>query len=137
MLASYAKGVSAMLQLPPQDPQNWFRNAFVHFMDCPHGNRWFYVWHRGYLGLLEQTIRKLSGDPDFALPFWDWSYLPRIPDEMFDGILTPTDQAYEPYSKDLATFTSSIKPALEDYWKSLTKAVGVMKPCRSISQVAL
>ncbi|MFP5247084.1 MAG: twin-arginine translocation signal domain-containing protein [Thermoanaerobaculia bacterium] len=46
-LASYAKGVQAMLNLPADHPQNWFRNAFIHLMDCPHGNWWFYVWHRG------------------------------------------------------------------------------------------
>jgi tyrosinase len=67
-LASYAKGVEAMLKLPADHPHNWFRNAFVHLMDCPHGNWWFYVWHRGYLGYFEQTIRSLSGDADFALP---------------------------------------------------------------------
>jgi tyrosinase len=42
-----------MLNLPADHPQNWFRNAFVHLMDCPHGNWWFYVWHRGYLGYFE------------------------------------------------------------------------------------
>ncbi len=121
MLASYARGVDAMLQLPPDDPRNWFRNAFVHLMDCPHGNWWFYVWHRGYVGLFEQTIRKLSGDPDFALPFWDWSQLPRIPDELFDGVLRPADPAHERYTKDLATFTAFIEGPLLGYWKSLTK----------------
>src|SRR5690349_8978057 len=45
MLKSYAKGIQAMLELPASDPRNWFRNAFIHFMDCPHGNWWFYVWH--------------------------------------------------------------------------------------------
>src|ERR1700709_1266364 len=62
MLASYAKGIEAMLKLSPDHPQNWFRNAFVHLMDCPHGNWWFYVWHRGYLGHFERSIRALSGD---------------------------------------------------------------------------
>jgi tyrosinase len=33
-LASYANGIRAMLNLPPEHPQNWFRNAFVHLMDC-------------------------------------------------------------------------------------------------------
>src|SRR4030095_3465597 len=42
MLASYAKGVDAMLKLPADDPRNWFRNAFIHLMDCPHGHWWFY-----------------------------------------------------------------------------------------------
>ena len=61
-LASYAKGVRAMLKLPPDPPQNWFRNAFIHIMDCPHGELVVLcVWHRGYLGYFEQTIRNLSG----------------------------------------------------------------------------
>jgi tyrosinase len=119
MLKSYAKGIQAMLKLPASDPRNWFRNAFVHFMDCPHGNWWFYVWHRGYVGYVEETIRSLSGDPTFAFPYWDWTELPRIPDEMFNGVLTPTDAAYAPFTQDIDTFTAFIQPALGDYWKQL------------------
>jgi tyrosinase len=121
MLASYAKGVQAMLKLPPDHPHNWFRNAFTHFMDCPHGNWWFYVWHRGYVGNFEQTIRKLSGDPNFAMPFWDWSEVPQIQDDMFRGVLTPADQAYAPYTSNLPTFTNFIQPALQAYWKTLSR----------------
>jgi len=122
MLASYAKGVEAMLKLPADHPQNWFRNAFIHLMDCPHGNWWFYVWHRGYLGFFERSIRALSGDPDFAIPYWDWTELPQIPNEMFDGPLTPTDKAFQTYTGNLAVFTSFIKPALTDYWSKLSPA---------------
>ena len=120
MLASYAKGVEAMLKLPADHPQNWFRNAFIHVMDCPHGNWWFYVWHRGYLGYFERTIRALSGDDNFALPYWDWTQLPQIPDGMFDGVLTPIGRAFEPYTGNLALFTSFLKPALTSYWDTLT-----------------
>lgn len=122
MLASYAKGVEAMLKLPPDHPQNWFRNAFIHLMDCPHGNWWFYVWHRGYLGYFERTIRTLSGDDTFAIPYWDWTQMPQIPDGMFDGVLTPTDKAFEPYTGNLALFTTALKPALTDYWNKLSSA---------------
>ncbi len=121
-LASYAKGVQAMLKLPADHPHNWFRNAFVHLMDCPHGNWWFYVWHRGYIGYFEQTIRKLSGDPDFALPYWDWTQEPKIPDGMFGPGLTPTDAAFEPYTKTLDIFTAYFKPGFERYWGGLTPA---------------
>jgi tyrosinase len=121
-LASYAKGVEAMLRLPPSHPHNWFRNAFVHLMDCPHGNWWFYVWHRGYLGFFERTIRSLSGDESFAMPYWDWTQLPRIPDGLFDGVLTPVDKAFERYTGNLAVFTSFIKPTLNTYWNSLSAA---------------
>jgi tyrosinase len=68
MLESYARGVEAMLKVPADHPQNWFRNAFIHLMDCPHGNWWFYVWHRGYLGNFERTIRALSGDDNLHFP---------------------------------------------------------------------
>jgi tyrosinase len=122
MLQSYAKGVAAMLKLPADDPRNWFRNSFIHLMDCPHGNWWFYVWHRGYLGYFEQTIRELSGDANFALPYWDWTQLPQIPDAMFDGVLTPTDQAFAPYTGNLALFTSFVQPALSKYFASLSPA---------------
>lgn len=121
-LASYEKGVKAMLQLPAEHPQNWFRNAFTHLMDCPHGNWWFYVWHRGYIGYFEQTIRTLSEDSSFALPYWDWTQLPQIPDSMFNGALSPTDIAFEPYTGNLALFTSFMKPALIKYWNSLSSA---------------
>jgi tyrosinase len=122
MLASYAKGVEAMLKLPADHPQNWFRNAFIHLLDCPHGNWWFYVWHRGYLGYLERTIRALSGDNSFAIPYWDWTELKQIPDGMFDGALTPTDKAFEPYTGNLALFTSFLKLPLTGYWNSLSSA---------------
>ena len=121
-LASYAIGVQAMLNLPPTHPQNWFRNAFVHLMDCPHGNWWFYVWHRGYLGYFEQTIRTLSGDANFAIPYWDWTQLPEIPQSMFNGVLTPTDSAYARYTRDIATFTAYIQPPLRRYWNVLNSA---------------
>ncbi len=121
-LASYAKGVAAMLKLPADHPQNWFRNAFIHLMDCPHGNWWFYVWHRGYLGFLERTIRALSGDDSFAIPYWDWTQLPEIPAAMFDGVLAPTDKGYEPFTGNLAKFTAFIKTPLTNYWNSLSAA---------------
>ena len=34
--------------------------------------------------------RQLSGDPEFALPYWDWTSAPRVPDVLFDDVLTPT-----------------------------------------------
>jgi tyrosinase len=119
-LASYAKAIGAMLQLPATHPQNWFRNAFVHIMDCPHGNWWFYVWHRGYLGYFEQTVRNLSGDDTFAIPYWDWTVLPQVPDPMFDGVLNPHGSAFEPYIRDVAAFTALVQPALKSYWNALT-----------------
>lgn len=52
-IESYKKAIRAMLALPPADPRNWYRIALTHTMDCPHGNWWFVVWHRGYIGWFE------------------------------------------------------------------------------------
>jgi tyrosinase len=121
-LQSYTKGILAMLNLPASHPQNWFRNAFIHLMDCPHGNWWFYPWHRGYTGYFEETIRNLSGDTSFALPYWDWTVTPEIPQVMFDYVLTPTDKAFEPYTRNIDVFTAFIKSTMNDYWNTLNSA---------------
>lgn len=120
MLAIYARGVQAMLDLPADHPQNWFRNAFIHMMDCPHGNWWFYVWHRGYIGYFEQTIRTVTGEDSFALPYWDWTQRPVVPDEMFNSPLTPTDAAFLPYTANFARFSDFLKPTLMRYWDGLS-----------------
>ncbi|HVG23284.1 MAG TPA: tyrosinase family protein [Thermoanaerobaculia bacterium] len=39
---------------------------------CQHGNLQFLPWHRIYLKYMERTLRKFSGDPKFALPYWDY-----------------------------------------------------------------
>ena len=119
---SYNNAIQTMLKLPPTHPHNWFRNAFVHLMDCPHGNWWFYVWHRGYVGYFEETIRNLSGDSTFAIPYWDWTTLPEIPPVMFDSALTPVSEIFERYTKNLGVFTSFIRPALTTYWNNLNSA---------------
>jgi tyrosinase len=117
MLDSYKKAIAAMLKLPPTDPRNWYRNAFVHTFDCPHGNWWFLPWHRGYLGWFEQTCRELSGDPKFALPYWDWTTLQRVPDSFFEGVLNPSNPAYV---SSLTAFQDQFSKPMEDYWKSLS-----------------
>jgi tyrosinase len=93
-LESYKTAIRAMLALPPSDPRNWYRNALVHTVDCPHGNWWFLVWHRGYVGWFEQTCRELSGDPDFAFPYWDWTADPRVPAAMYEDVLNPSHPAF-------------------------------------------
>lgn len=120
MLKSYGIAVKNLMALKPDDPRNWFRNAFIHTLDCPHGNWWFFVWHRGYLGWFEQTLRDASGNPDFAIPYWDWTETPRIPDGMFDDALNPSNPPYDPYIKDFKTFYNYLNPALTEYWKGLS-----------------
>jgi hypothetical protein len=45
---------------------------------CKHSSRTriephFLSWHRMYLYFFERVLRKASGDPDFALPYWDYT----------------------------------------------------------------
>jgi len=115
MLESYARAVRAMLALPPEDPRNWYRIAMVHTLDCPHGNWWLLPWHRGYLGWFEQICRELSGDPQFALPYWDWTAEQRVPSGMFNDVLDPTNAAYIANAQE---FEHRLKTAIAntDYW---------------------
>ncbi|MBV9990389.1 MAG: tyrosinase family protein [Alphaproteobacteria bacterium] len=126
MLDSYATAVRAMLKLDPRDARNWFRNAFVHTIDCPHMNWWFFVWHRGYLGWFEQTVRELSQNQSFAFPYWDWSETNAttkgycIPDKMLSGVLTPLSEEFAPYISSFGKFHDYMNPALEAYWATLS-----------------
>jgi tyrosinase len=73
-----------------------------------------------YLGYFEQTIRNLSGANTFAIRYWDWTTLPQILDAMFEGVLTPEGAAFEPYTRNLAVFTSFVRPAMTPYWEGLS-----------------
>ncbi len=114
-LDSYKKGIAAMLALPPEDPANWYRQAIIHVLDCPHSNWWLLPWHRAYILRLESLIRKYSGDPDFALPYWDWTATPKVPDAFWDGVLNPADPAYV---TDKKLFKTQFQPALDSLWAS-------------------
>jgi tyrosinase len=131
MLKSYAKAVRAMLALPPEDPRNWYRQAIIHTLDCPHGNWWFLPWHRGYLGWFEQICRELSGDPQFALPYWDWTAEQKVPDGMFDDVLDPNHPAYTATAPD---FQRALSGVLEGagYW---SLAGGTFNPRSQLSQL--
>jgi tyrosinase len=79
IIVSYRKAVAAMKALPSSDPRNWTRQAQIHNNSCPHRNWFFLPWHRAYLVAFERICRQLSGNPTFALPYWDWSVNPQLP----------------------------------------------------------
>ena len=79
-LDAYARGVAAMRALPSTDRRSWEFWANIHNKYCPHGNWYFLPWHRAFLVGLENMIRSLIGQPDFALPYWDWTNNPRLPE---------------------------------------------------------
>lgn len=116
-LESYKRAIRAMLSLPPENPHNWYRFALIHLLDCPHRNYWFLPWHRAYLWYFQSIIQKYSGDPTFALPYWDWTATPKIPDQMWDDVLTPTASAY---LADGNAFRQGYQAAIEAFYRSAT-----------------
>lgn len=79
ILVSYRTAINAMKALPSSDPRNWTRQAQIHFNQCPHRNWFFLPWHRAYLLAFEKICRQLSNNPNFALPYWDWTANPQLP----------------------------------------------------------
>jgi tyrosinase len=87
IIQSYRAAVQAMKALPASDLRSWQHQAEIHNNFCPHGNWFFLPWHRAYLLYFEQICRKLSGNPDFALPYWDWTADPKVPAPFWSGTL--------------------------------------------------
>src|SRR5712691_10415212 len=63
---------------------SWQSFANIHgnanaFNLCPHGNWYFLPWHRAYLLSYERAVRKLTGNNEFALPYWDWTQDRQMP----------------------------------------------------------
>ncbi len=95
-LESYARAVVAMKAQPDTvngiaNGLSWKNQAQVHKDKCPHGTWRFFPWHREYLFRFEEIIRKMSGDPEFSLPYWDWSANPNLPIAFKSGALAIQD----------------------------------------------
>lgn len=69
----YGDAVAAMHKLPDTDGRNWIRQAKIHADFCQHSRLSFLHWHRHYLNFFEAICSEMIGDPDFALPYWNWS----------------------------------------------------------------
>jgi tyrosinase len=85
IVETYRDGVDQLKKQPPTDKTGWAGLATIHgsnpgaYHFCPHGNWYFLPWHRAFTVMYERFIRKLTGNNDFALPFWDWTSNPRMP----------------------------------------------------------
>ncbi len=83
-LEAYRAAVTVMKGRPNSDGRSWAAQAAIHgtwnpgnfpLTDrCVHSNWWFLPWHRAYLYYFERIVRQASGNPDFALPYWNYSY---------------------------------------------------------------
>jgi hypothetical protein len=81
VLKSYAKAIKAMKALPDTNPLSWTYQAAIHgsltgsgvaWNTCEHGTDFFFSWHRMYLWYFERIVRKMSGDANWALPYWNY-----------------------------------------------------------------
>lgn len=79
IVTTYQQAVAEMQSLPADNPLSWEHQANIHLNYCPHGNWFFLPWHRAYLAQFEDIIRQISGNSDWALPYWDWTRNPQIP----------------------------------------------------------
>src|SRR5215469_6754004 len=57
--------------------------APIHFNKCSHGNWFLLPWHRAYLLYFERICQKLTGDAQFAIPYWNWTNNPAVPDVFY------------------------------------------------------
>lgn len=94
MIQALKEGVAKMRERSdksPLDPLGWQIQGSTHAIFCSdadvsvqvHYGWYFLPWHRAYLWTLEEKIRRLTGYREFALPYWDWTKYPRIPEVYF------------------------------------------------------
>jgi len=106
-VASLRRGVTQMQTKAVTDPTGWVYQANMHgtatvpadphWNGCQHGSFLFLSWHRMYLYYFERILRKASGDPTFALPYWNYTkaeqnLLPevfRLPGDDTNSLFTP------------------------------------------------
>lgn len=118
--ADLRAAISAMMALPPTDPRNWYRQAMIHVLDCPHENAWFFPWHQGYLYWFERIARELTKNPSFALPYWDWTSDPSMPEAFFRRDLLDTQA--QGFIHDWPTFDRTFRGPMEAFWGRRTVA---------------
>lgn len=93
-LLTFREGVRIMRarsEANPLDPLGWHIYGAQHSIFCATNSfkmqihyGWFFLpWHRAFLLNLERKIRTLTGNADFALPYWDWTRTDRLPATMF------------------------------------------------------
>jgi len=83
-IAALRAGIAAMRDRDAADPTSWRYQANIHgivtgtrpltaWKTCEHNTWHFLPWHRMYLYFFERILRKASGNPAFALPYWNYA----------------------------------------------------------------
>lgn len=85
MFQVYLSAISAMkANTNAADPNSWTYWVNVHKDFCPHRVAYFLAWHRGLLFRFESQLRKVSGNPNLTIPYWDYYTNPVMPIEFTD-----------------------------------------------------
>jgi Common central domain of tyrosinase/Polyphenol oxidase middle domain len=121
-IASLKKGILVMMErsyVNPDDPTGFTYQANMHstvmgsgmcpmgdssnplWDQCQHASDFFFPWHRMYLYYFERILRAASGDPNLALPYWNYesSSEQTLPADFMMPAL-PCTQVTEPVSGD-------------------------------------
>ncbi|HSH59600.1 MAG TPA: tyrosinase family protein [Acidimicrobiales bacterium] len=103
-IAVYREGVRVMRERSnrdPMDPLGWVYQSRIHgnprgaerqpdepvdWSSCQHGSWFFLPWHRMSLLQFERIIQAATGEPEWALPYWDYPDASNvtIPDAFLD-----------------------------------------------------
>jgi len=125
IIANYRKAVEVMKARPDSDPTSWAYQANIHgttlaqgswpagapFATCEHGSQFFLSWHRMYLYFFERILRKACGNPDFALPYWDWATNRRLPPPFRDPTIGVDPNALHDASRNAGINNGDPMPA--------------------------
>ncbi len=77
-LLALARARQIMLARP--DALSWATQVSIHDTYWgQHGTWRFLPWHRCQLYWFERIVARLSGYPDFAMPYWDWQATGKLP----------------------------------------------------------
>lgn len=110
-----ADALKTMKEMNCKDPMSYYMQVAIHgafpqsnvfcegadytnarnvaWNNCTHDNKrydqsrmHFYTWHKIYLNHFEEIIRKVSGKPNFALPYWEYdnSEYHKLPEAFMD-----------------------------------------------------
>jgi hypothetical protein len=85
-MASLREGFRVLRQRSANNadsPLGLLGQANIHRHRCAHANWWFLPWHRAYLYYFERILREAANDPSLALPYWNWTEQPGLPDRFW------------------------------------------------------
>ena len=133
-LVAYRNAITTMKTWPATFPTSWMAQANIHGTSspppgmlanlCQHGNFFFLSWHRMYLYYFERIIRCVSGQPNFALPFW--GYTPSGTRNLPKPFRVPADPSNVLYEPTRDFFVNNGDPL----------SSGIVDPGTALAQIA-